>query len=57
MAEIAELVEVGRGALLGFFLQGREMLNEDVTFLNLKQFGDSVLEERAMSRKAKRKAG
>lgn len=55
LAEIAGLVDYDAGALLGFFLQGKEMLEDEVTYQNLKRFGDGVLKERALQRKTKRK--
>ena len=56
LAEIAGLVKCEPGALLGFFLQAKVMLEDEETYQNLKIFGDSVLKERALSRKAKQKS-
>ena len=54
LAEIAELLECEPGALLGFFLQAKVMLEDEVTYNQLKIIGDKVLKDRAIRRQAKR---
>ena len=56
LAEIAGLMNCEPGALLGFFLQAKVMLEDRETYENLKILGNSVLKERALNRQAKRKA-
>ena len=56
LAEIAGLMECAPGALLGFFLQAKVMLEDEVTYQQLKIIGDKVLKDRAIRRQAKRKA-
>ena len=56
LAEIAGLLECEPGALLGFFLQAKVMLEDEVTYKHLKIIGDKVLKDRAIRRQAKRKA-
>lgn len=55
LAEIAELLRFDRGALLGLFIKGREMLQDENTFLAFKQIGDRTLSERAQERKSRRR--
>ena len=56
LAEIAGLLECEPGALLGFFLQAKVMLEDEVTYKHLKIIGDKVLKDRAIRRQTKRKA-
>ena len=56
LADIAGLMESEPGALLGFFLQAKVMLEDEVTYQQLKIIGDKVVKDRAIRRQAPRKA-
>ena len=56
LAEIAGILEIAPGALLGGFLVIADVLKDEATFNAYKQHGDTVLKQRAEARKAKKKA-
>jgi len=53
LAEIAKLINIDKGAVLGLFIKGQEMLQDKETYLGLKRIGDRVLKERASRRNKK----
>ena len=56
LAEIAGILQTDPGALLGGFLVIADVLKDEATFKAYKQHGDTVLQQRAEARKAKKKA-
>lgn len=46
IAEIAGLRYLDKGVLLGLLLQGKQMLEDQETYRNLKRLGDRALRER-----------
>ncbi len=56
LADIANLVDLDKGAVLGILLQGSRLIEDEQTFENLKKLGDATLQERASSRKNGSKA-
>lgn len=54
LAEIAELTNCEKGVLLGIFLQGRKLIEDESTYRNLKKLGDSTLRYREQQRVQKK---
>ena len=46
LAAIAELTDFDKGVLLGILLQGRQLIEDESTYNNLKRLGDSTLQYR-----------